>query len=129
MQDKLTRPRSQAIESATSPFGMIRAGSKQESWTSRLREEQIIAILKESRPGWRRENGAGDTGSHGRVYRWKDKFGGLELSEAKRLRQLEDENRRLKHIAVEQAEAIRALKAAEKRGEPAGDEAGWCEMS
>ncbi len=62
-------------------------------------------------------------------YRWKNKFGGLELSDAKRLRQLEDENRRLKHMVAERAVDIRALKAAEKRGEPAGDEAGWCEMS
>ena len=34
-------------------------------------------------------------------YRWKSKFGGLELSEARRLRQLEEENRQLKHIVAE----------------------------
>ena len=44
-------------------------------------------------------------------YRWKNKFGGLELSEARRLRQLEEENRQLKHIVAEQAVDIRALKA------------------
>jgi putative transposase len=41
----------------------------------------------------------------------ESKFGGLELSEARRLRQLEEENRQLKHIVAEQAVDIRALKA------------------
>ena len=45
------------------------------------------------------------------VYRWKSKYGGLELSEAKRLKQLEEENRQLKHIVAEQTVDIRALKA------------------
>jgi hypothetical protein len=44
-------------------------------------------------------------------YRWKSKFGGMEVSEAKRLRQLEEENGQLKHIVAEQAVDIRALKA------------------
>ena len=80
---------------------------------SRLKEEQIIAILKES------EGGVVETGElcrrHGitraSFYRWKSKYGGMELSEAKRLRQLEEENRQLKHIVAEQAVDIRALKA------------------
>jgi hypothetical protein len=46
-----------------------------------------------------------------RCYRWKSKYGGLELSEAWRLKQLEEENRQLKHIVAEQAVDIRALKA------------------
>ena len=79
---------------------------------SRFSEEQIIAILKESEAGV-------ETGElcrrHGITRacfnRWKSKFGGLELSEAKRLRQLEEENRQLKHIVAEQAVDIRALKA------------------
>ena len=65
---------------------------------SRFSEEQIIAILKESEGGM-------ETGElcrrHGIAkacfYRWKSKYGGLELSEARRLRQLEEENRQLKH--------------------------------
>jgi putative transposase len=44
-------------------------------------------------------------------YRWKAKFGGMEVSEARRLRALEEENRQLKHIVTEQAVDIRALKA------------------
>ena len=78
---------------------------------SRFSEDQIIAILKESEP-------AVETGQlcrrHGTAracfYRWKNKYGGMKLSEAKRLRQLEEENRQLKHIVVEQAVDIRALK-------------------
>jgi putative transposase len=42
--------------------------------------------------------------------RWKAKYGGLEVSEARRLRQLEEENRRLKHIVAEQVLDIQALK-------------------
>ena len=79
---------------------------------SRFSEDQIIAILKESDAGV-------ETGElcrrHGIAracfYRWKSKYGGMELSEAKRLRQLEEENRQLKHIVAEQAVDIRALKA------------------
>jgi putative transposase len=79
---------------------------------SRFSEDQIIAILKESDAGV-------ETGElcrrHGIAracfYRWKNKHGGMELSEAKRLRQLEEENRQLKHLVAEQAVDIRALKA------------------
>jgi putative transposase len=42
--------------------------------------------------------------------RWKSKYGGLQVSEARRLRQLEDENRRLKQMVAEQALDIQALK-------------------
>jgi len=79
---------------------------------SRFNEEQIIAILKESEAGvepgelcWRH----GIT--RGSLYRWKAKYGGMEVSEARRLRGLEEENRQLKHIVAEQAVDIRALKA------------------
>jgi len=44
-------------------------------------------------------------------YKWKAKYGGLEVSEARRLKQLEDENRRLKQMVAEQALDIQALKA------------------
>jgi putative transposase len=45
-------------------------------------------------------------------YRWKAKYGGMELSEMQRLKQLKDENRRLKHIVAEETLDIQALKAA-----------------
>ena len=44
-------------------------------------------------------------------YRWKAKYGGMELSEMQRLKQLEDENRRLKQIVADQTLDIQALKA------------------
>ena len=79
---------------------------------SRFSEEQIIAVVKESEAGVEtgelcRRHGI----TRGCFYRWKSKFGGMELSEAKRLRALEEENRQLKHIVAEQAVDIRALKA------------------
>ncbi len=66
---------------------------------SRFREEQTIGVLKEGDAGMRvaeicRKHGICEP----TYYRWKAKYGGLEVSEARRLRQLEDENRRLKQI-------------------------------
>lgn len=45
------------------------------------------------------------------LYRWKAKYGGLEVSEARRLRELEEENRQLKHALAESMLDVRALKA------------------
>jgi putative transposase len=75
-------------------------------------EEQIIAMLKRHEAGAKavelcREYNISDA----TFYKWKSKFGGMEVSEAKRLRQLEDENRRLKHMVADQALDIQALKA------------------
>ncbi len=74
-------------------------------------EEQIIAVLKESETGMKtselcRKHGISDA----TFYKWKDKFGGLTVSEMRRLRALEEENRRLKQIVADQALDIRALK-------------------
>jgi len=78
---------------------------------SRFTEEQIIGILKEGEAGLAvkelcRKHGICDQ----TYYRWKSRFGGLDVSEARRLRQLEDENRRLKQMVAEQALDIQALK-------------------
>lgn len=78
---------------------------------SRFSEEQIITILKQAEgglplPELLRQHGI----SAGTYYRWKSKYGGLELSEAKRLKQLEDENRRLKRLVADQALDIQILK-------------------
>ena len=68
----------------------------------RYSEEKIISILKEHQAGAsvpdlsRRYGIAENT-----IYRWKSKFGGMEVSEAKRLRELEEENRKLKHLLAE----------------------------
>ena len=65
-------------------------------------EEQIIGVLKQAQAGVKtteicRQHGI----SEQTFYRWKAKYGGLELSEAKRLRQLEDENRKLKQLVAD----------------------------
>ena len=68
----------------------------------RFSEEQIIKILKEYEAGKKaadlvREHNI----SEQTFYRWKSKYGGMEVSEAKRLKQLEDENRRLKGLVAD----------------------------
>jgi putative transposase len=78
---------------------------------ARFSEEQIIGILKEAEAGAKvtqlcRRHGIADA----TFYTWRSKYGGLEISEMRRLRQLEDENRRLKSIVADQALDIRALK-------------------
>jgi putative transposase len=69
---------------------------------SRFTEEQIIGILKEQESGQTtadvcRRHGISDA----TFYKWKAKFGGLEVSEAKRLKALEDENAKLKKLLAE----------------------------
>jgi putative transposase len=78
---------------------------------ARFSEEQIISILKEAEAGGKvtelcRRHGSSDA----TFYTWRSKYGGLEISEMRRLRQLEEENRRLKSIVADQALDIRALK-------------------
>jgi putative transposase len=78
----------------------------------RFTEEQIVGILKEAEAGGTkvgelcRRHGISDA----TFYNWRSKYGGLEVSELRRLRQLEEENRRLKSIVADQALDIRALK-------------------
>ena len=79
---------------------------------SRFTEEQIIGVLKQAEAGMKtaeicRQHGI----SSATYYKWKAKYGGLEISEARRLRQLENENRRLKQMVAEQALDIQALQA------------------
>ena len=78
---------------------------------TRFSEEQIIAVLKEAEAGAKvtelcRRHGIADA----TFYTWRSKYGGLEISEMRRLRQLEDENRRLKGIVADQALDLQALK-------------------
>ena len=74
-------------------------------------EEQIIGILKEAEAGLKvadliRKHGIAE----GTFYRWRAKYGGMEVSDAKRLKQMEEENRRLKRLVAEQALDIQMLK-------------------
>jgi len=78
---------------------------------ARFSEEQIIGILKEAESGVKaaelcRRHGISDA----TFYVWRSKYGGLEVSEMRRLRQLEEENRRLKSIVADQALDLRVLK-------------------
>ena len=71
---------------------------------SRFTEEQIVGILKEQEAGAQtaelcRRHGI----SEQTFYTWKKKYGGMDVSEARRLKQLEDENGRLKRLVADQA--------------------------
>ena len=75
-------------------------------------EEQIIAVFKDAQAGIEvqelcRKYGIADA----TFYKWRTKYAGLEVSDVKKLRQLEDENRRLKQMVAEQALDIQARKA------------------
>lgn len=78
---------------------------------SRYSEEQIVGILKEAEAGISvaelcRKYGMSDA----TYYNWKAKYGGMTASDLKKLKQYEDENRKLKQMVAEQALDIRALK-------------------
>ncbi len=78
----------------------------------RFTEEQIIGVLKEAEAGLPIADLCRKYGVHQTTfYNWKAKFGGLSVSEARRLRTLEDENRRLKHIVADLTLDNQALKA------------------
>ncbi len=80
---------------------------------SRFTESQIIAILKAAEAGARVPDLAREHGvSAPTIYAWRAKYGGLEVSEAKRLRELEDENHKLKQMVGDLSLDIQALKSA-----------------
>lgn len=69
---------------------------------TRFSEEQIIGVLKEAEAGAKTADLARRHGvSEATIYNWKAMYGGLEVSEAKRLRSLEDENGRLKRLLAD----------------------------
>ena len=78
----------------------------------RYTEEQIIAVLKEAQSGVStielcRKHGVSDA----TIYKWKAKYSGMEVSDVRKMRQLEDENRRLKHLVADLTLDNQALKA------------------
>lgn len=78
---------------------------------SRFTEEQIVAIVQEGAAGAKtseliRRHGI----SRETYYKWRRKYGGLKVDEARRLRGLEDENRRLKRVVADQVLNIQVLK-------------------
>jgi putative transposase len=78
---------------------------------SRFSEEQIIGVLREHEAGGKTEEVCRRHGiSSATFYKWKAKYGGLDVSEARRLKSLEDENRRLKKLLAESMLDNAALK-------------------
>jgi putative transposase len=77
----------------------------------RFTEEQIIAVLREHEAGVKTGDLARKHGiSEATLYNWKAKYGGMDISDAKRLRALEDENRKLKKLLAESMLDQAALK-------------------
>jgi putative transposase len=77
----------------------------------RFTEEQIIGILKQAQAGMKivdlcRTHGISDA----TFYNWRSKYGGMEVSEAKRLKVLEDENKKLKQMLADTMLENRAIK-------------------
>ncbi len=69
---------------------------------SRYSEEQIIRVLRQVESGQKVKDVVREHGiSEQTYYRWKSKYGGMEVSDAKRLKQLETENRRLKKLVAD----------------------------
>ena len=79
---------------------------------SRYTEEQIIGILKQQEAGVKTADVCREHGiSTATFYGWKSKFGGMDVSEAQRLKAMEDENRRLKLLVAELSLHGEALKS------------------
>jgi putative transposase len=78
---------------------------------SRFSEEPIIGVLKEADAGMKvadlcRKHGISDA----KFYNWRSRYGGMDVSEARRWRQLGEENQRLKRLVADQALDIQVLK-------------------
>ena len=77
----------------------------------RYTEEQIIKVIKQHEAGARVEDLCRELGiSNGTFYNWRSKYAGLEVNEAKRLRELECENTKLKKLLAEKLLEVEAMK-------------------
>ena len=78
----------------------------------RYTEEQIITVLKEADSGIKPKDVCRKYGiAYGTYYTWKNKYGGMEVSDVRKMKGLEDENRRLKHIVADLTLDNQALRA------------------
>jgi putative transposase len=97
---------------------------------SRFTEEQIIGVLREQEAGVSTAEVCRKHGiSRATFYGWKAKFGGLEVSDAKRLRQLEDENAKLKRLLADAMLDAAALKDLLSKNGDARRQARGCRSS
>jgi putative transposase len=95
---------------------------------SRFSEEQIIGILKRIEAGQPVADVCREVGiSDGTYYRWKAQYGGLEISQLRRLRQLEDENQKLKQVVADLTLDNRALKDIATKSHMTAPVSGACE--
>lgn len=79
---------------------------------SRFTEEQIIGVLKQHEAGMKTADLCREHGIRAATfYGWKAKYGGMDVSEAQRLKAMEDENRRLKHLVADLSLNQEVLKA------------------
>lgn len=77
----------------------------------RYTDEQIIKAIKEHEAGAKVEDICRDLGiSNGTFYNWRSKFAGMEVNEAKRLRELETENNKLKRLLADKLLEVEAMK-------------------
>ena len=82
----------------------------------RFTEEQIIGILRQADAGRKADELAREHGmSVGTFYAWKAKYGGMDVSEAQRLRALEEENRRLKTLVADLSLDVQMLQSVVKK--------------
>ena len=96
----------------------------------RFSEEQIIGVLKEAEAGAKTADLARRHGvSEATIYNWKSKYGGLEVSEARRLKELESDNARLKRLLADAMLDKAALKDLLAKNSAAGREARSCGSS
>jgi putative transposase len=88
------------VQQKSRKFSMIKV--KEDSIMKKMTEHQIVAILKEAEAGIPvkelcRKYGMGNS----TFYKWREKYGGIEISDIKRLKELEAENRKLKQMFAE----------------------------
>ena len=78
---------------------------------NRYTDEQIIKAIKKHEAGAKLEDICRDLGiSNGTFYNWRSKFAGMEVNEAKRLRELETENNKLKRLLADKLLEVEAMK-------------------
>lgn len=96
----------------------------------RFTEHQIIAVLKSVEAGRTVKDVCREAAiSEASYYNWKAKYGGMEAADIKKIKDLEDENRRLKQMFADLSLECRALKDVIEKSFKTSDKAGACQLS